>query len=1126
MERIRFNKNDIWFVVICLVILAAGTWFSVRYFHTAFPEASIDFRYSKSEAGTIAEDFLKEMELTPPEDYHHASLFNYDDYAKTFLEKELGLEHAQQYFGHPVRLWYWMHRWFKAETKEEFSIYVTPEGEVVKLEHLIKEDAEGAEIEEDSARVIAEAFLVNTMKLDTTQLVFLEASKIGRPHRADWEFTYKAKGIEPVKDSDYRYKVVLLGNKVGSYKEYLRVPDTWSQSYRRLRSFNELANNFAGVGIFLTFVAVVSVFFIRFRRKDIRLKTALWFGIIAAALLYCTDLNGLPGAIYYYDTTTSWSGFLIQELILDLLASLGLGILIFILTASAETLYRRKYANRLSLSRMFSIHGLRTKTAFKNILLGITMTPFFFAYQIVFYWIANRSGGWSPADVPYTNLLSTAMPWLAVLFIGFMPSVSEEFLSRAFSIPFLQNAFKNRFIWLAVLIPAVIWGFGHAAYPSQPFWIRGAEVGFAGILIGVIMLRFGILPTLVWHYTVDAFYTAMLLFRSENPYFILTAAVATGLLAIPLLLAFLAYLRKGTFLPEKGNLNEDDVSVEPVPVKEVVIPEVEKPAEPSVYKPLGNFGRGLAVVLLIAGILLTLINIPKIGDFLQFKVTTEEAVQTFSDSLRASGWADPDTLQIAAFVDDSGNLSVSDSWVYLLKHSTSIRDFNHLADSTLGMGTWRLQAWKPENRLRYKGEVNARSGKIESLSPWLPEEMESDSLSKDSAFALVNAELRKRGIDLDNFKLESHYETKRPKRMDHSVIFEANEGDPRHIGEAKFRYSGSVQGNYVSIPKRPFYKIPEEWERSRKATTAIRSVRQVLIVVLIAGIIGWAVTLLVLLTRKGLVPWKKGFLYAIIPGVLSILSWCDTAYQFKQQYFFQIAQPWSVFKTGSYLTMAMSTAMIYLVFALGLAFLWGLYPKKQLLLRRFERNYAFLDSVLAIAGAIGLIIINRVIKAAMTNWNPSWFPFKSWGVSEYLGTPFPFGAQMNDVLMPLLITILLLSFVAHLWAAPMKKWWLRVLLILGLIVMQFGFTGVEPNEWAFQFISGALLVLFGWLAMKFFIDGNPVRLISMVLGLVLYMLLSQSIGTGYPPVIVQAWILAGLAAVALFIWLGVPRKTG
>ena len=54
------------------------------------------------------------------------------------------------------------------------------------------------------------------------------------------------------------------------------------------------------------------------------------------------------------------------------------------------------------------------------------------------------------------------------------------------------------------------------------------EVGIGGVALGVILLRWGILPCLVWHYSVDALYTALLLMRSHNPYFILSGAAERG----------------------------------------------------------------------------------------------------------------------------------------------------------------------------------------------------------------------------------------------------------------------------------------------------------------------------------------------------------------------------------------------------------------------------------------------------------------------------------------------------------------------------------------------------------------------------------------------------------------------
>ena len=194
MEQ-NLNRKDIRFLGACGLIFFVSLLVGTHFFYKAFPEATIDFKISRDDAGDRGSAFLQHRGFDI-DAYRHSAIFTFDDMAKTFLERQLGLEEAMAVIGDPVRLWRWSNRWVVELQKEEFQVEYTTSGDLVGFAHKIEEEREGASLEQQKARYLAEQFLSHTMGRDLADLEFVEAAATERPNRTDHSFTWKLVDFE------------------------------------------------------------------------------------------------------------------------------------------------------------------------------------------------------------------------------------------------------------------------------------------------------------------------------------------------------------------------------------------------------------------------------------------------------------------------------------------------------------------------------------------------------------------------------------------------------------------------------------------------------------------------------------------------------------------------------------------------------------------------------------------------------------------------------------------------------------------------------------------------------------------------------------------------------------------
>jgi len=1050
------RAKDYRLILICLFVCAASLWVGIRYFYRVFPEASIQFNVDKESSEPIALGFLAAQGISL-DGYRHASAFLYDDETKVFLERQLGLKRANSLMGNEVKLWRWGHRWFRPVQKEEVRIEVTTRGEIASFLHTITEDAPGADLPADAARALAESFLFLEISRPINELEFIDVQSQKRTARTDHVFTWQVRGVAYA-GASHRISVTVQGNRVDGFRDYLKIPEEWSRNYSRLRSLNESTSEvdlfffvLLGVGMLVTLGRNV-------RLQNVRWSTALTFGAICFALQFLSSLNEFPLTEFGFDTTDSYAGFLGMTVLSAAMEALAFGSIIALLTACVEPVYRQACPKHISISNILSWRALRTGSFFRASLVGISLTFFFFAYEIGFYLLANKFGAWSPAEVPYTNLLNTHFPWVFVLLGGFFPAVSEEWMFRAFSIPFLQKVLRRR--WIGAVLAAFIWGFGHANYPNQPFYIRGVEVGLVGLVLAWAMFRFGILAPLIAHYSIDAFYSAFLLLRSGNTYMTVAGALTAGISLIPLMVAAGAYVVTRRFHPDENVSNQQEgFPAEPDASSRDSAMEIAR-----AYTPLSRTALWAAAAMMVLGLLSFFLRAPRFGSTIEFHLTSKQAAQSASRFLAAR------QFNVDQYMQETQPISRADPYaVQYIYTAGGVADLNRIYEKLSLALVWRTRFYQPLQKEEFRVDVNPTGGQVVAFEHLLPEEAPGADLSEPDARTVAMSFLDDAHLDLSRFELQETRSEKFERRRDTTLVWQALATTPGAVGESRLRVLISVVGDKVGV-WRDFIKVPEEWERIRDreslyaiAATAVRGI-------FLAALFSAALLSLVRGIRRGIIRWRLVVWIAALAMLIEFMDMINSIPAFRFRYDTQVLP--HVFMLSGFVEAMLLLTGIGLAAAFAASLIMSCYADAPAALQLKNHAIWGRDAVLAAAATLGAFLVLQW-WATLLQYQASRFalaPFLS--LPAGLGSYVPLISGLREVALSALLFSAVLAFSISLWKSLASRLWLRVLLIAGLLGSFLPFTARRFSEVVLDASSSALLVLMAALLILIFLRDN------------------------------------------------------
>ncbi len=1063
------DRREVLWIVLLLALGAVGLWVFLHFYTEAFPAASLDFKLSREEVFQKAEDYLGTLGYDM-EGYESAQVFSRNQMQQIFLEKTLGLEETNRLAQEWISIWTWNVRWFKPLQKEEFRVRLDPGGRIVSFSHRVLESDEGASLAEEAALPIAERFVQEVQGFDLNDYTLIDRSSTERKARTDHTFTYRKAGFTVGEDGHYRLEVVVQGDRVGWFGEYLKVPETFTRNYSEVRSRAGLLSRAFEIFWLALAVAMLVVLVKAYRKGTLRWQAGLVVGVLVAVAAVAAQMNALPLISYGYNTTQSYSAFLMILLLAAIVGSVLSGGIICMTGTAGGALGREVlFGGRRDPLGRFSPGGILSKGFLRSTFVGYGIAGVMVGYVTLFYLVGSRYFGvWSPADVSdYDNAFSTLIPWIYPLLVGLVASTMEEFFFRLLAIPLLIRWLKRR--WLAVLLPAVVWAFLHSNYPVEPIYTRGIELTVVGVMFGVAFLRFGIWAPIIAHYAYNAFLTALPMMKSTSLYFQVSGIAVTGILllpAIPALIAVLAGRSREVEEPVEEEVPEPAVETPP-PEPEAAPQEDAAPQKgPEAYL-LDRRRRVIAGVFAVVGIALAAgLGVERFGArTLSLSVSRAEAVR------KAEAFCDEVGLDIEGYRRSAqfGSSVGSDHFVHLVRHAGVARADTLFSEETAPW-TWRVRWFKPLEKEEVQVRVDG-AGQVVFFDHIIPEARAGAELDADSARTIARPFVEKhfgRSVaDTVRYKLLEARSEKEEARMDHTFVWERID---RKVEDGEFRVSTRVQGDRVGRFSL-HYKAPEGFLRELREQKAKDVIPPVVVVVLVLATVVLAGRYFLRAFRERQVRWRFAVWIGVLAAALMLVNMLNGLPTFFQKY--DTSQALGTFLGGKAIGFLLTPAFLGLVMvlavALAVALFRALHPHEMApvkwfgLLRLREGGVRFWLDALLLGGS--LVLIRRGIGQVGSFVNYHWLTdyLKPGGFSPPgLNTYLPFLDRLVSAVGGSLLVLFAALAAVLIWQRALKRIWVLAV-IFGLTAVLMGTVGPARDLYHFAVLVGLNLISWGTL---------------------------------------------------------------
>lgn len=336
---------------------------------------------------------------------------------------------------------------FKREfDPEEFTVVINQYSGAAYSLHVLPDSTNGAELEQDSARILAETTFDNIEPFPEQYHIISEKAK-QYESRLDYAFTWES--VEPIiGQAHYRRTVTVKGDEVNHSNRYLKIPEEWLryESEKTLCYFLVLTLN----GLVIIGGGLICLIYVRRRygKFNISWKNGLILCFFVLLINILGEFNTANANWWDYSTSVPTGSFVTSTVIESLTMSFAIIFTLLVVFSLSEAMLRKVY----------DLSPIRADVpALSETVITLIGT---FGVLSGLIWLLNNAAIWFKVplhsfEIVIISGLSAYYPWFTEFYRAFTGAVFIAPLTMLAFVMLSEGIVKTWLRWLLLVLAAI-----------------------------------------------------------------------------------------------------------------------------------------------------------------------------------------------------------------------------------------------------------------------------------------------------------------------------------------------------------------------------------------------------------------------------------------------------------------------------------------------------------------------------------------------------------------------------------------------------------------------------------------------------------------------------------------------